>query len=118
MSRHSDSAILAAEPTFVARVRVSLVNFCGTVSEEDWAVPFHRERQTYSVAVLNQPSSYESQFSTVVSTNVTVLDQATDGNTVPLTPQNVAAQAAKVQDDAIDGAVSRFYNGFFRTPGQ
>ena len=113
----SDMTILASDQGFISRVQASLIAGCVGVSGEAWTIPFHRERQTYAVAVMNDPGSYAPLFANMTATDTNVINDATENGTVVLTEGNVAAQAALVKDGDIDQAVRCNFNAFFRTPG-
>ena len=114
---YTDQQFLAADPTFQNRVRQSLVAACIAVkTESPTTVPFHRERETFAVAVENQPDLFKLMISIGVATNAAVISDATQAGTVALTSANAAAQAALVTDAHIDTAISTNFNTFFRTP--
>jgi len=112
----SDMNILSTDVGFQGRVRASLVTDAVAVTTEAWTVPFHRERQTYAVQVLNAPDTYKLLFANSVATDASVIGDATQGGTVVLTTGNVATQAALVTDGHITAAISAQFNSFFRTP--
>lgn len=113
---YNDQQVLASDVTFQNRVRQSLIFYCETVGAEADTVPYHRERSTYAVSVLNQPDSYKNIFAMVVAANGSVIGDATVAGATPLTTGNVAAQAALVTDPHIDAVVALAFNNFFRTP--
>jgi hypothetical protein len=114
---YNDQQILAGDPTFQNRVRQSLIFYCTTVSAESpTTVPFHRERGTFAVAVMNQPDVYKVIISQAVAINGSVIGDATVAGATPLTSGNVAAQAALVTDAHIDAVIALIFNSFFRTP--
>jgi hypothetical protein len=114
---YSDQQFLAADPTFQNRVRQSLIAACQAIkSENAQTVPFHRERETFLVAVTNQPDLFKLIFAQAAATNASVIGDATQAGTVVLTGANAAAQAALVTDAHIDTAISSDFNSFFRTP--
>lgn len=115
---YNDKQFLAADPTFQNRVRQSLLAACVLAKLEDpRTVPFHRERETFIVAVVSQPDVYKVLFADAAASFTAVINDATLSGATPLTSANVAAQAALVQDSNIDAAVSSSFNMFFRTPG-
>lgn len=114
---YSDQQLLAADVTFQNRVRQALMTACTNIKSEAVTVAFHRERETFLVAVSNQPDLFKGIFANSVATNASVIGDATVAGTVPLTSGNVAAQAALVTDLHIDTAISSNFNSFFRTPG-
>ena len=117
---HNDSFQLAQDATFQGRVGASLWAACIAIgSESGLSVPFHRERQTFASAILSNltsPNPYAAIFANAVSTDATVLSDATQGGTVTLTSGNRATQAALVTDAHIDAAISGEFNAFIRTP--
>lgn len=115
---YGDQQLLASDSTFQNRVRQSLIAACNAIkTESPTAVAFHRERETFLVAVMNQPDVYKLIFTQIVATNASVIGDATVGGTISLTSGNVAAQAVLVTDPHIDSAISGSYNSLFRTPG-
>lgn len=115
---YSDQQFLAADPTFQNRVRQSLIAACINIkSESPTTIAFHRERETFLVAVMNQPDLFKVVVANGVATNATVIADATAAGTVVLTGVNAAAQAALVTDAHMDTAVASNFNSFFRTPG-
>jgi hypothetical protein len=113
---YSDQQFLAADTTFQNRVRQSMIAQGIAIKNEAVTTAFHRERETYVVAVTNQPDVFKLIFTQSVSTNATVISDATAAGTVVLTGANAAAQAAFVTDAHIDTAISANFNSFFRTP--
>lgn len=113
---YSDQQFLAGDATFQNRVRQSLITACQSIKSEAVTVAFHRERETFLVAVTNQPDLYKLIFAQAAATNASVIADATQAGTVVLTGANVAAQAALVTDAHIDTAISSDFNSFFRTP--
>ena len=115
---YSDQQILATDSTFQNRVRQSLIAACLAIkAESPTTVSFHRERETFLVAVMNQPDVFKIMVTNSVATNASVIGDATVAGATPLTSGNVAAQAALVTDPHIDTAISSNFNSFFRTPG-
>jgi hypothetical protein len=115
-SAHSDAYYLSQDSIFQNRVRSSLITFCISIQTEDQLTPFHRERETFGSQVLNAPDTYGDLFTNSISTDTDVLNDATAGGTVSITPGNAAQQAALITDPHIDAAVAFQYNAFFRTP--
>lgn len=112
----SDMYFLSTDPTFQNRVRASMVAAAISVTTEAWTVAFHRERDTYAVAILNSPDSYKLLFANAVATDANCISDATQAGTVVLSGGNVVTQAALVTDAHIDAAISSQFNSFFRTP--
>jgi hypothetical protein len=113
---YSDQQFLAADPTFQNRVRQSLIAACQAIKTEAVTVAFHRERETFLVAVVNQPDLFKGMVAIAAATNASVIGDATAAGTVVLSAANAAAQAALVTDAHIDAAISSDFNSFFRTP--
>jgi hypothetical protein len=113
---YSDKQLLAADVTFQNRVRQSLLTACSSIKNEATTTAFHRERETFLVAVINQPEAFKVLFANVVACDALVIGDATVGGTVPLTSGNVATQAVLVTDPHMDTAVAAGFNSFFRTP--
>lgn len=113
---YSDKQFLASDATFQNRVRQSLIAACVAIKAEAVTTAFHRERETFLVAVMNQPDTYKVLFAQSVANDASVISDATANGTVALTSGNVATQAALVTDAHIDAAVSGQFNSFFRTP--
>lgn len=114
----SDAAVLAGDPTFQARVGASLFTFAQVVATEGWTVPFHKERATFSAQIFTTTLNAQGinpwifQFANTVATDTSVLSDATQANTVPLTTTNRAAQAALVTDTHISNAVASQFNSY------
>jgi len=117
VASRNDQYVLSTDTGFQNRVRTSMLVQCTNVMFEAWTVPFHRERQTFAVQVLNSPDSYKLIFANTVAGDAVVIADATQNGTVALTSGNVATQALLVTDAHIDSAVTGQYNNFFRTPG-
>jgi len=113
---YSDKRILANNITFQDRVRQSLLSACVNIKSELTTVSFHRERETFLVAVMNSPEIYKVLFAMVVANDASVIGDATAAGTVALTTANADAQQALVTDVHMDTAVSAGFNAFFRTP--
>lgn len=116
----NDSYQLSLDATFQNRVQASLISACVSIANEGWAVPFHRERATFVSQVLSSKTSQADTvllFSNSVSTDTTVLADATQGGTVALTTGNRVAQTALVTDAHIDNAIASQFNSFIREPG-
>lgn len=114
---YNDMAVLAAEVSFQNRVRSAMIAGAVTVKNESpTTVPFHRERESYVVQVMNAPDTFKVLFTNAVATDATVIADATQGGTVALTTGNVATQQALVTDAHILSALSNTFNSFFRTP--
>jgi hypothetical protein len=114
----SDQQFLAADPTFINRVRQSMITAAIAIKNEGWAVIFHKEREAFVVKVMNTPEAYKVLFSFGVSTDATVLANATSAGAVPLTVANTPARAALVLDASIANAISNQFNSYIQTPAQ
>lgn len=112
----SDMYILSQDATFQNRVRASMIAAAIAIKNESVATAFHRERETYAVAIMNQPDNYKPLFAGGAATDASVIGDATAGGTVALTTGNVATQQALCTDTHIDSAISSQFNVFFRTP--
>jgi hypothetical protein len=115
-STRNDQFTLSNDSGFRNRVRTSLVAACVAIYNEGWNVPFHKERQSLVVNVLNAPDSFTNLFADSVATDANIISDATQAGTVTLTTGNVAAQAALVTDAHIDSAVASQFNCFVRAP--
>lgn len=115
---HNDRYTLSTDAVFQNRVMTSMIAASVSITTEAWTTPFHRERQTQAVQILNSPQTYKPLVASAVATDASVIGDATQGGTVALTAGNVATQAALVTDTHIDNAVSGQFNSFFRTPAQ
>lgn len=113
---YNDKYTLSTDTTFQNRVRASMLAACVAIKSEAVTTAFHRERETYLVAVVNAPDSFKTLFANTVATDSTVISDATAAGTVALTAGNVATQQASVTDAHIDAAISGQFNSFFRTP--
>jgi hypothetical protein len=114
----SDQQFLAADPTFINRVRQSMVAAAIAIKNEGWTIIFHKEREALVVKIMNTPEGYKVLFSFGVATDTTVLANATSGGTVPLTATNASARAALVLDASIANAISNQFNSYIQTPAQ
>ena len=115
----SDMDMVSQEPTFQNRVQASLIVACIAISNEGWAIPFHRERADFCARVLGNPNgtpNFVALFSNAVATDTSVINDATQTGTVVLSAGNRAAQAALVTDSHLDTAVSAMFNSFIREP--
>ncbi len=113
---YNDKQLLSNDATFQNRVRQALLLACSNIKNEGSSVAFHRERETFLVAIMNQPDVFKLLFANIVADDAGCIGDATVAGTVPLTTGNVAAQAALVTDPHIDTAISANFNSFFRTP--
>jgi hypothetical protein len=113
---YNDKYLLSQDATFQNRVRTALIAACISIKNESLLTNFHRERETYLVAVMNSPDSFKAIVAAGVATDASVISDATAAGTVALTSGNVAAQAALVTDAHIDTAIAGQFNAFFRTP--
>jgi hypothetical protein len=113
---YSDKYLLSQDLTFQNRVRMSLITACISIYNEGYAIPFHRERQTFATAVMNAPDTYKVLVASGVATDANCISDATAAGTVVLTAANAAAQAALVTDTHVDTAIAGQFNTFFRTP--
>lgn len=112
----SDMFILSTSTNFQNRVKAALVTASVSITTEARTTAFHRERETYAVAILNSPDSFTPLFTNTIATDALVIGDATQAGTVVLTAGNVATQQALVTDAHIDAAISGQFNSFFRTP--
>jgi hypothetical protein len=113
----ADQAILAADPTFINRVRQSLIAACISISNEGYSGgAIHKQRAQRAGAILNLPDTYKPIYAVSAATDANVISDATAAGTVVLTAANVAAQAALVTDAHLDTAMSAQFNSFFDPP--
>lgn len=115
----NDQQVLSSDPTFQNRVRESLLSFCSTVSGETitgltGTMPTHLHllRANFCNTVVMSPDNYKVLFADMAASNATVIGDATQAGTVPLTGTNVAAQATKVLDTDLNNAVAAVLNVF------
>lgn len=116
---YNDAYQLSQDAAFKSRVQAAILTGSVSVANEGWTVAFHRERATFVNNMLSSPTSLANTvtlFTYTVSTDPTVLADATAGGTVALTSANVAAQAALVTDAHIMAAIASQFNCFVRTP--
>jgi len=109
----SDSGFLAGDPAFQNRVKESMVAAAVSISNEGWAVAFHKQRLRQCVIILNDPEVQKIRYAIAVATDTNVRSDATVAGTVVLTGTNVAAQGALVTDAHIDTAIAGQFNSFF-----
>jgi hypothetical protein len=118
----SDSAQLAQDPIFQGRVGAALYVYCQVAATEAWTIPFHRERALFVSQVFQTTLNAQGInpwtfiFTNSVSTDATVVSDATVNGTVPLTSANRAAQALLVTDTHISNAVASQFNSYIREP--
>lgn len=113
----TDTDFLRNDPTFQVRVRSSIIQGSVTVGTENPdTVPYHRERATYTVQIMNNPDAFVPLFASAVATDTGVLNAATATGTVNLTAANASTRAALVTDTQINTAVANVFNAFFRRP--
>ena len=110
----ADMANLAASPLFQNRTRQLLIVACGAIKNEGWEVPFHRERETFIVSVINQPEVFKLLFANICACDVAVITDATAAGAIP--PTNADAYVATVTDAHLSSAIAASFNTFFRTP--
>ena len=108
----NDQYILSTDPTFLQRVRSSVIASAVAVSTEG-PTALHTQRAMQAANALVSPDAWKVNFANAISTNTTVINQATSNSTITLTAGNVAAQAALVTDANINAAVSATWNSFF-----
>lgn len=114
---YSDKQFLAADPTFINRVRQAMLTACLSIKNEAVTTAFHREREQFLVNVVNQPELYKVLFTNAVVNDAGVIGDATVAGTVPITSTSVAlTQAVLVTDPHIDTAIASAFNSFFKTP--
>lgn len=98
----SDQNLLSQDTGFIARVRQSMINTANTIKVENpQTVIFHRERETYAVAILNNPDNYKQLFANVLAGDANCSADATQANaassftaTIAGTVMTVSAQAS------------------------
>src|SRR5271157_2545666 len=93
---YNDSQILSADPTFINRVRQSLIAACIAIAGEGITAPLHLPRGQLAMQILQAPGNNATVWAQLVAANSTVLNDATVNGGTPLTVGNVAAQAALV----------------------
>jgi hypothetical protein len=114
---YNDKYLLANEPTFQNRVKMSLIAACIAIKNEAVGA-YHSERETFAVAVMNNPEGFKALVANGVSTDTNVINDATATGATILTTANIAAQQALVTDPHIDTAIASQFNSFFRTPAR
>jgi hypothetical protein len=114
--KFTDMDFLRQDPTFQSRVRAGIVQGSIAVGTESDTVPYHRERATYTVQIMNSPDAFVPLFSGACATDSGVINAATANGTVTLTSGNAATQAALVTDAQITTAITNVFNAFFRRP--
>lgn len=116
---HKDRYQLSQDTTFLSRVQAAMITACVAISNEAYT-PSFPGRHNFAAQILNAPNgnpNWAQLFCNTAATDAAVIGAATVAGTVPLTPANVAAQAANVTDAQIDAAVSGQFNAFIRVPG-
>jgi hypothetical protein len=111
----TDTFILSTQSTFVGRVQAALVTACGNIANEGLAVPNHPARVQLVHQILANPSNlanYTTLFAVTVAADTTVISDATQAGTVPLTTGNVQTQQALITDAHISNAVSAEFNSY------
>lgn len=111
----SDSNFLGVNLLFIARVQASLLAAAVAIFAEGTSVNNHRDRVQFIHLLLASPTNvanFSNLFALTVSTDATVVSQATQVGTVVLSAANAAAQQALVTDTAINNAVAGQFNAF------
>ena len=84
----SDMYFLATSSQFQNRVSSAIWQGCVSVATEGSSVASHSARSQYVAAVMNNPSFYIPTFTNAISTNATVISDATAAGTVALSTSN------------------------------
>lgn len=111
----NDSNVLGTYGPFANRVQPALIAACVAIANEGTAVANHPYRLSLVHAILSSPSNltaWTTLFALSVSTDATVLADATQAGTVALTANNISTQVALVTDAHIDAAISSQFNAF------
>ncbi len=111
----NDSAVLGVNPAFVARVQSALLSAAININSEGIAVVNHGPRIQLVHQIFQSPTNltnYATMFGLSVSTDASVISDATQAGTVALTSNNISAQEALVTDTHITNAVSGQFNAY------
>lgn len=113
----NDMQTLATDPTFQARVAMSLYQYCSsTVPNEAISaatLALHIARKNFATQVLNNPTSYSKLFVNAAAANQTVANDATtNGTIVGQTGATLQTSALLCTDTDINNAVAAAFNSF------
>lgn len=110
----NDNSVLGANTVFIGRVQSSLLAACVAIFNEA-----NNNRHVFRVALVHQvmanPTSvlnWATTFAMAVSTDTSVISDATQAGTVVLSGANVLAQQALVTDAHISTAISSMFDAF------
>ena len=114
----NDMFVLGGSTAFQNRVQSALAGACVQIGNEGYTILWHQQRAHFvnQVLVPGAFPSWVTQFAIMVAQNGTVIGDATQGGTVPLTAGNVAAQQALVTDTDINNALFSAFNSFVSLP--
>lgn len=76
----ADQATLAADATFIARVRIALLTASIAVMAEDNTAPHWQARKRYALACLQDPVGQAALMAQGVVTNGEIDDESSDGD--------------------------------------
>lgn len=116
----NDQQVLTTDPTFQNRARESSINYCNTVVSTESitaaSLHLHIQRVNLCAQIMSSPDTFKTLFADAAAANATVIGDATQAGSVPLTSANVAAQATKVLDTDLNNAVASSLNSFLTVP--
>jgi hypothetical protein len=125
----NDSAVLATDPTFIARVHAAALGAAETVALEGSSVAYHVNRDNIAIEVLTDlTGQWAQRFAFAVAAVSSIAAVADANGTTPLVPNvttcttasppvctttgNLSTQAALVTDAAIKAAIVSGWNVF------
>lgn len=112
---YQDANVLGVNLTFIGRVQSAMLSAAISIFNEGIAVNNHAPRVQLIHNMLASPTqitNFANMFSLAVATDATVLGDATQANTVPLTTSNIQTQQALITDAHISSAVAAQFNAF------
>lgn len=114
---YTDKYFLGQNATFQKRVRAALIANAVTISNEALTVAFHYQRVKLANAILLNADLYVAYFTPALSTDATIIADATSSGTIAIPDDTTATtRQASVTDAHIDGAIAAQFNFFF-VPG-
>jgi hypothetical protein len=115
------SANLAADVTFLARVKAELLLQCQNIATEaittaGLMLHVRRAQMVSNIlqAIATGTVNWPAVFAVGVATDATVLSDATSGSTVDVTSGNSATQQALVTDTHMGNAIAAQFNAFLQ----
>lgn len=123
MATLNDQFVLSSNGLFLQRVRQSIITQALAVSSDGLSTGVNIKRHVQVRDIMMNPETWKNLFAAAIVTQAAVIDAATTGGTVVLTPMvtaadgsttgNADAKQALVSDTIINNTVSAVFNAFF-----